>query len=81
MIYHFSDDDNVIGFFCIDQDPAKVAKKIGAITGTVFLQIASDKYDSVGSFEIDTIIIKSNLFNEDYIDLLEYGIAVYIIDF
>jgi hypothetical protein len=81
MIHYFSDDDNTIGFFQVDQDPAKVAKKISVITGTTFLPVKCDKYEDVGSFEIDTVIIRSNLFCEDFIDLLDYGIAVYIIDY
>jgi hypothetical protein len=81
MLYHLSDDDNTIGFFQVDQDPVKVAKKISVITGTTFDVIKSDKYEDIGSFEIDTIIIRSNVFCEDFIDLLDYGIAVYIIDY
>jgi hypothetical protein len=81
MIHYFSDDDNTVGFFQVDQDPAKVAKKISVITGTTFLPVKDDKYEDVGSFERDTIILRSNLFCEDFLDLLDYGIAVYIIDY
>lgn len=81
MIHYFSDDDNTIGFFQIDQDPNKVAKKVSVITGTTFNPIKSDKYEDIGSFEVDTLIIRSNLFTEDFIELLDYGIAVYIIDY
>jgi hypothetical protein len=58
-----------------------VAKKLSSISGTTYRIIKTDKYDDIGSFEIDTIIIRSNLFIEDFIDLLDYGIAVYIIDY
>ena len=81
MIHHFSDDDNTVGFFQVNQDPVKVAKKVSIITGSTFLPIKSDRYDDVGSFERDTLIIRSNLFCEDFIDLLDYGIAIHIIDY
>lgn len=81
MIHHFSDDDIVIGFFQVDQDPKKVCKKISAIIGTTFEIVKDDKYDDVGTFSIDTIIVRSNVFCEDFIDLLEYGINVHIIDY
>lgn len=81
MIHYFSDDDNTIGFFQVDADPIKVAKKVSTILGSTFELTKDDKYDDVGSFEIDTLIVRSNIFCEDFIDLLDYGIAVYIIDY
>jgi hypothetical protein len=81
MIQHLSDDDITIGFYQVDQDMKKVAKKISSLLGSTFEVVTSDKYQGVGDFEIDTLIIRSNLFSEDLLDLLDYGIAVYIIDF
>jgi hypothetical protein len=81
MIHHLSDEDVVIGFYQVEHDVKKVAKKLSHILGSTFEPITSDKYEEVGDFEIDTLIIRSNIFTEDLIDLIEYGIALYIIDY
>jgi hypothetical protein len=81
MLYHLSDDEITVGFFQVDLDPPKVAKKLSKIFGTTFEVITSNRYEEIGSFEVDTLIVRSNVFTEDLIDLLDYGIAVYIIDY
>lgn len=81
MLYHLSDDEITIGFCQVDLDPAKVAKKLSKIFGSTFEVVTSNRYEEIGSFETDTVIVRSNVFTEDLIDLLDYGIAVYIIDY
>lgn len=80
MIY-FGDNDILIAFNQIDQESEKVLKKVNKILGTELEIVESDFYDDIGSFELDTIIVKSNVFIEDLLDLLDYGITVYIIDY
>lgn len=81
MLYHLSDTEITVGFFQSELEPQKVAKKLSKILGTTFEVVSSAHYEEVGSFETDTLIIRSNIFSEDLMDLLDYGIAIYIIDY
>jgi hypothetical protein len=82
MIYHFRDEDeSVVAFFQVNQDPKKVIKKLNSLTNTSFEIIKNDQYEDAGSFPIDTLIIHSNLFTEDLLELIAYGVCVYIIDY
>jgi hypothetical protein len=80
MLY-FGDDEIIIGFSPSDQEPDKVLKKINNIIGMELVPMESNNYDDVGTFENDTIIINSNLFDEDFLELLEYGIYIHIVDY
>lgn len=78
---YFGDDDSTIGFFPVDLDPDKVLKKINIILESEFVGLESNHYDDVGAFEADTIVINANLFTDDLLDLIEYGIYIHIVDY
>lgn len=82
MLTHFIDTENnknIIGFYSVKQDPLKVLKIISSFQGSVYEPIEHDHYDELGTFNIDTLIVSEKLMTDDMLELIEYGIMIYVV--
>jgi len=81
----FCDEDKeiFIGVFAVDSTEEKIIKKVSKSIGIDF-----DKTNSLPEefephvtldFEVDTIVVQYKDYNEDYAELSERGLAIYII--
>ena len=84
MIYHYNDPDGIyfIGIVGHNYDHKEIARRLETITGVQYTRSTSKKttFDFVGDFFVDTVIIRKNAFEEDFLDLTEAGINIYIVD-
>ena len=81
MLIYFSDMDDEVSFAIYEENASKTKKLISFMThvyGKVFEEVSDDWADEYG-FEVDTLIIKVNLFNEDILDLIEKGVDIHIV--
>jgi hypothetical protein len=84
MIFFCDDDQDVfIGICSVDTTEEKIIKKVSKIIGLDFVKTSSipDDMDphATLAFEIDTIVVNSKDYNEDFAELSDYGIAIYIL--
>ena len=80
MIEYFTttDGDVTIGVCSVNRDSKSIVKKVSDIMFLDFIEASSDFGIEV-DFEDDTVIFKSNEFNEDLLDLICKKINIYII--
>jgi hypothetical protein len=84
MIQYFSDSDGlyVIGIYSVNLPHKKIKKYIEDIVCWDLFETEVDIDDSelVGEFIHDTVIIKTNQFDESFLDLAKNGIYLYIME-
>lgn len=83
MLHHFNDysDDKIIGFYQINVDPKKFISKFNKLYGSSFITADIDHYSDIGDFQIDTLVIHKNYFCDELMELLDFGIYIYIVDY
>ena len=83
MIKYYKEytDDIIIAYYEVDIPADKVIKKISQITGYDFEQTKEDIYSDLNDFTHDTLIIKSSIFIEDIMNIMDYGVLIYITDY
>lgn len=84
MIFYCDDEQDVyIGVCSVDTPEDKIIKKVSKIIGLDFSKTNSipDDMDphAILAFEIDTIMVNSKDYNEDFAELSDYGVAIYIL--
>lgn len=84
MKYFCDDDQEVyIGIYGVDLTEEKIIKRISKILGLEFTQtetIPTDFEELTFSleFDIDTIVVSAKDYNEDFSELSEKGLGIYI---
>jgi hypothetical protein len=81
MLIYFSDTEEEISFAIYEENAALTKKTLSFLShvyGKVFEEVSDDIYDEY-NFEKDTLIIKSNFFNEDIFDVLEHSVDIHIV--
>lgn len=81
MLIYFADTDEEISFAIYEENAAVTKKTISFLShvyGKVFEEVSDDWADEYG-FELDTLIIKVNFFNEDILEVLGNGVDVHIV--
>jgi len=77
-VYCDVNEDIIIGIQ--SSDDAEIVKLIEECFGYEFIEHDNQTiYDAIGTFEIDTVVVTSNLLDEDFIvTLIEHKINLYI---
>jgi hypothetical protein len=85
MIFYCDDEQDVyIGVYAVESTEEKIIKKVSKIIGLDFEKTSSvpDDIESISidlDFEIDTIVVCSKDYNEDFAELSDKGLGIYII--
>lgn len=83
MLRHYSEDNEefVLGIFSVDRDFEDLIDSVQNITGFTFDKTKSNLFRDCGEFSSDTVIISKGVIDtmEDWFDLLEDNINVYIV--
>jgi hypothetical protein len=84
MKYYCDDDYELyVGVYACDTTEEKIIKKLAKVLGLEFIEADSEPSEISDcenlDFNQDTIIVKSKDFNEDFAELFDRGVAVYLI--
>lgn len=82
MILHYGDTDEkyVVGIFSFEREPDDIVRLFTSVTGITMYECHRDDFFDTGDFHRDTVIISSNQFEEDMLDIMGYDISLYITD-
>jgi len=81
MIQYYTDlDENIlVGVFSVNRSAENIAKVLGKLIDYDFVEAESDEFDDVGEFEHDTVVIASNDFTEDLLEITGKDIKIYLV--
>lgn len=84
MILYCDDEKEIyIGVCGVETDEPKIIRKVSKILGIEFetSNVVPDELEPhlILDFEMDTIVVQYKDYNEDFAELSEKGIAIYII--
>lgn len=79
IYYTDSDESTLIGIYSSDRSTESIAKIVGKMLSTDFVEAESDEYDDVGDFEQDTVVMSVNDFTEDILDIISKDIKIYLV--
>ena len=84
MIVHYHDSDGIymIGINAVEYDHEEIARRLESVTGVQYTCATKSNttFSFLGDFPVDTVIIRRNSFEEDFLDLIDAGINIYIVD-
>lgn len=82
MLKYYSDDEeeNIICVYSDNCNHKKIIKKLENIIGTNFLETTDQEWFDEGAeaFPLDTLVVPLSFFNEDFLELVEVKINVYV---
>lgn len=76
-------DDALIAVVTVNQEPKKLIKKLNKLLSKDFVEkdTNSSKYDGIGDhFKFDTIIVNRRDFTEEMLEMLDYGVFIFVVD-
>ena len=83
IVYCDDEKEFFVGVCGADTDEEKIMKKVSKFLGIDFEKTSNfpDEFEPhlILDFEIDTIVVQYKNYNEDFAELSEKGIAIYII--
>ncbi len=81
MILYYTDENEslLIGVCASDRSPESIAKIVSKITEYDLVEADSDAFDDIGEFQEDTVIIDSDDFVEELLELTGKSIKIYLV--
>ncbi len=76
-------DDTLIALISINQDAKKTIKKLNKLLSKDFIEKETNtsKFDGLADhFKLDTIIVNRRDFTEEMLEMLDYGVFVFVVD-
>jgi hypothetical protein len=81
MIQYFTDADEslLIGVCASDRSAESIAKIVSKLTDYDLVEAESDAFEEIGEFQQDTVIIDSDDFMEELLEITAKDIKIYLV--